>query len=332
MERWREVSARLERCHDERRAARRAQRQAESEQRRRQHAEQEGKRREQAREAVRTVQSAIKKCGFNPGPIDGVWGRKTAAAAANFIRAHGGSPSSDRASLMAQVDGHRVGDAGQCPPREPEQGHDVQTVKKMLDKREDTDSTQLDLSGLDLTQADFSGQDFGRDNLSNANLSNANLTQADLSQADLKGTNLTGATLDRANLIGQDLSEAVMDGASLVGARISGAIVSAKTKLTLGQAAVADWSQESAEAVRDLVPDENLAVAKSVTTGTVSRMVGGLRGAAIGGASIVISFRRHVQGVHEKALDAADSAIDSALDTKGGPEGCIRTCLYFRAN
>ena len=68
---------------------------------------------------IRDIQQILKDCGFNPGPADGIWGKRTGAAAKKFIRAHGATPTGDEIKfLMAQVDGYRVGDSGPCPPPE----------------------------------------------------------------------------------------------------------------------------------------------------------------------------------------------------------------------
>ncbi len=66
-------------------------------------------------QGISDIQTVLDGCGFNPGPIDGLWGAKTAKAASDFVRAHGGSPVTDESSLMAQVDGFRIGDQGPCP-------------------------------------------------------------------------------------------------------------------------------------------------------------------------------------------------------------------------
>lgn len=47
---------------------------------------------------VREIQQTLKRCGFDPGPADGIWGTKTAGATAAYIRAHGGD---------AEVPGYR---------------------------------------------------------------------------------------------------------------------------------------------------------------------------------------------------------------------------------
>lgn len=65
---------------------------------------------------VAEMQAVLEKCSFDPDPVDGLWGGKTVRAALDYVRAHGGSPvSGDQSSLMAQVDGFRVGDQGLCP-------------------------------------------------------------------------------------------------------------------------------------------------------------------------------------------------------------------------
>ena len=40
-------------------------------------------------ENIRQTQEILKDCGFNPGPIDGVWGKQTRKATKDFIRASG---------------------------------------------------------------------------------------------------------------------------------------------------------------------------------------------------------------------------------------------------
>ncbi len=73
---------------------------------------------EASKNSIREVQQVLSQCGFNPGPIDGAWGKRTTEAATAFVRAHGGNPSNDKVMLMAQVDGERGTDAGPCPPAE----------------------------------------------------------------------------------------------------------------------------------------------------------------------------------------------------------------------
>ena len=222
-------------------------------------------------ENVRDIQAMLSDCGFKPGPADGLWGRKTTAAAAAFVKAHGGSPSSDRTILLAQVDGNRIGDAGPCPrsepaESEPAQGRDVQTVRKMLENRSDATSAQLNLSGLDLSNADFTGQDFGSDNLANADFSKSNLAEADMSQSNLKGTNFKDAILDRANLVGQDLRETVLTGASMAGTALAGARFSVGTGLTMAQASTARWAGKAAQWIQEeAIEDFNANVDKIFT-------------------------------------------------------------------
>ncbi len=61
---------------------------------------------------ISEIQQVLNQCGFNPGPIDGAWGNRTAKAARAFVRAHGLHPSNKRVVLMSQVDGK----AEICPP------------------------------------------------------------------------------------------------------------------------------------------------------------------------------------------------------------------------
>ena len=67
-------------------------------------------------EKVREIQAMLDECGFNPGPADGLWGKRTAASAAAYVTRHGGSPTLGNAStLMAQVDNYKAGGQGPCP-------------------------------------------------------------------------------------------------------------------------------------------------------------------------------------------------------------------------
>ncbi len=73
---------------------------------------------EASKQGIRDVQQVLEDCGFNPGPIDGVWGNKTTASAKSFLQAHGKpSTSEDTTILMAQVDSYRIGNDGPCPDK-----------------------------------------------------------------------------------------------------------------------------------------------------------------------------------------------------------------------
>jgi len=59
-----------------------------------------------ATEAIRAIQQTLKDKGFEPGPVDGVWGRATIAAVIRFQTVHGLTPdgvvgSNTRAALIA---------------------------------------------------------------------------------------------------------------------------------------------------------------------------------------------------------------------------------------
>ncbi len=199
----------------------------------------------------------LNSCGFNAGSEDGLWGRKTASAAAKFVSAHGGTPSSDKSSLMAQVDGHRIGDAGPCPgdtaavAEEPEPrpetgtGRDVEKAQQILDAASDDDPP--DLRGLDLAGGDFSGRSFRGGKLNNTDLTDTNMSKTDLSNTDMTGakpkrTNFRFAKFDGSKLDNLDARDSIMTGVSLAGASIRGLRWSAATNLTLTQLAAAQVS------------------------------------------------------------------------------------------
>ncbi|HEX5101753.1 MAG TPA: TIGR02594 family protein [Polyangiaceae bacterium] len=61
-----------------------------------------------ASEAVRTIQRALKDKGFEPGPVDGIWGRATVAAVIRFQAANRLTPDgvvgpATRAALFAEA-------------------------------------------------------------------------------------------------------------------------------------------------------------------------------------------------------------------------------------
>ena len=73
---------------------------------------------------VREIQQTLKRCGFDPGPVDGQWGAATAGATAAYIRAHGGDAETPvyrnrnnpavRRQLIAQA-GSYMDNAQPCP-------------------------------------------------------------------------------------------------------------------------------------------------------------------------------------------------------------------------
>jgi len=79
-----------------------------------------------ADEAVKGVQQVLKDCGFNPGPVDGIWGGSSVSAARQFVMAHGLTPSSIDDILFVQADSFRVGDSGPCPDTQPAQAKAVE--------------------------------------------------------------------------------------------------------------------------------------------------------------------------------------------------------------
>ena len=73
---------------------------------------------------VREIQQTLKRCGFDPGPVDGQWGAATAGATAAYIRAHGGDAEAPgyrnrnnpavRRQLIAQASSY-MDNAQPCP-------------------------------------------------------------------------------------------------------------------------------------------------------------------------------------------------------------------------
>ena len=197
-------------------------------------------------EGVASIQESLAQCDFNPGPVDGLWGRKTAAAAKEFVKAHGGAPKEARLDLIVQVDGYRVGDAGPCPRRvgvagEDLSGQDFRNADLAGQDLAETKFRDADLSGADLGEANLSGADLDGANLSGANLSGANLDHASLHRANLSGANLSGARLENADLSGANLDHTSLYRANLSGANLSGAdLRTAKMTATLFKEAVLD--------------------------------------------------------------------------------------------
>ena len=68
-----------------------------------------------AKELVAQAQRVLARCGFSPGQADNVWGRRTAAAAKEFVEAHGAAPGEGRLYLLLQLDGFMAREAGPCP-------------------------------------------------------------------------------------------------------------------------------------------------------------------------------------------------------------------------
>ncbi|MFL5512453.1 MAG: pentapeptide repeat-containing protein [Gemmatimonadales bacterium] len=129
---------------------------------------------------------------------------------------------------------------------------DSETVRSRLAAA--TDSNPPDLSKSDLSGLDLRGVDFKRANLSGARLVGTKLAGANLFTVDLTDAVLTNADLTRANLDGTVLRRANFQGADLEGASMFATIV------------------ESAD-----LANANLSGA---------RIIGYLRGAKLGGASL----------------------------------------------
>src|SRR3954453_12262286 len=127
-----------------------------------------------------------------------------------------------------------------------------ETVKARLAAA--TDSNPPDFSKTDLSGLDLSGVDFKRANLSGARLVGTKLAGANLFTVDLTDAVLSNADLTRANLDGTVLRRANFQGANLEGASMFATIV------------------ESAD-----LSNANLSGA---------RIIGYLRGAKLGGASL----------------------------------------------
>ena len=226
-----------------------------------------------ARESVRQIQSVLEQCGFDPGPIDGIWGRRTGKAAAAFVKAHGISLQAGEAEIMAQIDSVRIGDAGPCPKTastgslrddelrqsslddgQADAGPADADPPETANENTDTEATDLesaDLRGAELAGANLKNAELDNADLTGANLQGANLSKARLKNAVLKGANLKDAVLDNAQLIGADLRDAVMDGASLAGAALAGARFNVATGLTVAQLGAANWAGQAKKWLND---------------------------------------------------------------------------------
>ncbi len=193
---------------------------------------------------VAGVQSLLARCGFEPGPIDGVWGRRTEGAARAFVTAHGGFPFSDISSLISQVDSY----GGACPSGRQARSADrrgLTFIGANLSGRNLTgynfsgeDLSNVDLSRANLTSANLNGTNLTGADLSKAILINANLSDADLTNADVSGVSARGAsfrnaTLRNANLRGSDMRRADLSGARLQDASVGGMRFTERTGIDL---------------------------------------------------------------------------------------------------
>ncbi|MEA5565710.1 MULTISPECIES: pentapeptide repeat-containing protein [unclassified Anabaena] len=97
----------------------------------------------------------------------------------------------------------------------------VVTVIARINRKKDSENTQLDLSHTDLRWANLKQANLEWTNLYHVNLAGANLSQANLSGAILSAANLCGANLSGANLSGAILSAANLSQANLTGANLS---------------------------------------------------------------------------------------------------------------
>ena len=208
-------------------------------------------------EGVRQAQAVLKECGFDPGPVDGLWDQRTKAAAEDFLWAHRRRGSRwSPTELIVLVDSYRVGDAGPCPPSaEAQEGtRQVQAVLRQCgfdpgpidgfwgDKTTTAAEAFVSarggvpLSGRVELMAQVDSYRVGDagpcpTDTSLQDLNGKDLAGADLAKADLSGKTLIGADLSSANLAEANLSDANLQGASLQGANLRGAKLE-RAKLT----------------------------------------------------------------------------------------------------
>ena len=92
---------------------------------------------------VREIQEMLVQCGFEPGPIDGHWGHQTARAAADYIRAHGGSVRSGiEVLLINQVQDLVVSSGGPCPQAE-ETEPEIEEEKQQAEIQEAAPNSEI---------------------------------------------------------------------------------------------------------------------------------------------------------------------------------------------
>lgn len=99
---------------------------------------------EETRSETRSIQAMLTECGFAPGPVDGLWGAKTAQAAVAYIRAHGDEPvsASDERLLKVQVSEHWT-DNQPCPADHEATG----PVEQEEDAQEQAQTKEPEITG-----------------------------------------------------------------------------------------------------------------------------------------------------------------------------------------
>ena len=161
--------------------------------------------------SISDAQYVLTQCEYDPGPIDGIWGRKTENAAKNYITNHGGLPASGPTNLLIQMESYN----SRCPQQTQNSvPYNQQNLGQNL--------VGYDFNGRNLSGYDFSYTDLSTVNFSNANLSNANFTGSNLALTNFTEANLTNATLDNTNMRSADLNKVLGQGASFRRADLTG--------------------------------------------------------------------------------------------------------------
>lgn len=272
-------------------------------------------------EGVRKMQKVLAKCGFKPGPADGLWGKRTARAAAAYIKAHGGTPGSEQAQLMAQVDGNRTGDAGPCPSNKV--ADKAAEEEKTPEKEVTADYAGKDLSGKNLTGQELKGANFSNANVSsvmalraklahakfiNADASNANFSNSDMTRVNMKnakvertnfsGSRLIGAIFDKAKAKFANFTDTDLERASFRGANVIGATF--------------DRAKMRGVDFRDIVVDRVVNFADALAEG---RLAGARMG--IGLASRVAqayAVKEFTQGIQDKSMKDFEKGFKKVVD------------------
>ncbi len=287
-------------------------------------------------EGIASIQKILAQCDFNPGPIDGLWGRKTAAAAAEFVKAHGGAPKEARLDLIVQVDGYRIGDAGPCPRQVDVAGKDLSgqdfrnadlADKDLAEtKFRDADLSGADLSGANLDEANLSGADLSGAHLEKANLSGANLDEANLSGAHLEKANLDHASLNSANLSGANLSGANLSGTNLSGTNLSGARLE-KANLAGANLAGANFKEAVLDRANLVGADlrKTLMIGASLSGAALSGVrFSGATGLAVAQLSVAHWAGRAAEWVQKEAFEDIKEGTDKLMAVIVEDDGSFR--------
>lgn len=287
---------------------------------------------------LHSIQSALTECGFDPGPIDGVWGAKTRIAANAYLEAHGVSAKSNVPLLISQIDSFgkrcpatkqvaesngKANDTSENKGREWDSGaikvaqwglercgykvdingvHDAKMKSAMRQYLVDSGKPNKDLS-LSKFNLEQRGCPEGRSASSkSSSLAGQNLAGSNLSNMNLSTANLTNTNLSNTNLTNVRLSRANLTNTNLANSNLTNTNFTRANLTDANLSGIVANGANFKDAILDRANLKNSDMRKSVMNGA------SLIGAVVAGMRFSLKTKLSVS-----ALASAATAVPATL-------------------